>query len=105
MARRVSAAAFAKTLEAYAARFRRDIEARVSGFDPDPSARRARVVRARDDFPFFARAYFPHHIRDWERVAPSSFQVWLAEELPLIVEAGRASTSPSRPRAAGKDLC
>jgi len=88
MARRVSAAAFAKTLEAYAARFRRDIEARVSGFDPDPSARRARVVRARDDFLFFARAYFPHHIRDWERVAPSSFQVWLAEELPLIVEAG-----------------
>lgn len=44
-------------LVAFAAQLRQRIEAEVSGFSPDPTARTARRQRAHDDFGFFTQTY------------------------------------------------
>ncbi len=46
-----------------AANFRRQIEAEVDGFDPNPAASAERRKRARDDYEYFARTYFPHYVK------------------------------------------
>jgi predicted phage terminase large subunit-like protein len=59
---RLSTRQFAQQLADLAAGFRQQIEASVSGFDPDPAASRARRKQADKDFEFFARTYFPHYV-------------------------------------------
>lgn len=81
---------FERSLEEYAAQFRAEIEARVEGFDPDPTAGRIRVAKALESFRFFALTYFPHYLRNQDRVRPSVFQEWLIENLPATVTAEEA---------------
>ncbi|MCC7413355.1 MAG: phage terminase large subunit [Gammaproteobacteria bacterium] len=58
---KLSSREFARQLADLAAGFRREIEAQVTGFDPDPAASRRRRERAHGDLEFFARTYFPHY--------------------------------------------
>ncbi|EPH0742160.1 phage terminase large subunit, partial [Pseudomonas aeruginosa] len=46
-----------------AGEFRRQIEAEVAGFDPDPKASAVRRERASADYEYFARTYFPHYVK------------------------------------------
>ncbi len=94
---------FTDQLAEYAIAFRAAIEARVDGFDPDPEASAARAVRALDDFEFFAETYFPHYIRDPDRVGKSVFQEWLISELPDYVAAADPSAlAVAAPRGEAK---
>ncbi|MBF0141315.1 MAG: hypothetical protein HQL74_13680, partial [Magnetococcales bacterium] len=52
---------FLRNLARIADDLRATIEARVTGFDPDPKAQRDRKALAEKDFKFFARTYFPHY--------------------------------------------
>ncbi len=81
MAKKVAQKDFLKTIAAVAAEARRRIEAGCAGFDPDPKAAAARRDRARSDFGFFCRTYFPHHVSS----APSRFHLWSYERLPAVV--------------------
>lgn len=54
---------FEKSLAEYREGFVRNLEARCSGFDPDPAAAKRRRDKGRKEFEYFARTYFPHYIR------------------------------------------
>lgn len=54
---------FNADLAALATAFRMRIESDVSGFDADPTARTARINRAKNDPRFFAQTYFPHYVK------------------------------------------
>ena len=54
---------FEKSLAEYREGFVRNLEARCSGFDPDPVASERRRDKGRKDFEYFARTYFAHYIR------------------------------------------
>ncbi|MBF0422763.1 MAG: phage terminase large subunit [Magnetococcales bacterium] len=71
---------FLRNLERIAADLRATIEARVSGFDPDPKAQHERRALAEKDFKFFAQAYFPHYTQ----YAPSVLHNYLFESLPEL---------------------
>lgn len=58
----VSRRAFLQELAKLADGFRREIEAKVSGFAPDAQASRARRQQADRDLECFARTYFPHYV-------------------------------------------
>lgn len=80
MAEPLSKKAFLEGLRDLADGFRRDIEAQVDGFDPDPEAQAARKVRAKAEFSYFCREYFPHYIK----AQPSKLHEWLFERLPRL---------------------
>ena len=87
MSAKLSRRQFEQQLTEYADSLRRLIETSVVGFSADPDARRDRVLCQADDFAFFARTYFPHHISDG--VAPSAFQAWAFVTLPELVKEPR----------------
>ena len=76
---------FLASLTELAEGFRRDIEAAVEGFDPEPEAQKSRVAQAREDFAFFCREYFPHYIK----AEPSRLHEWLFERLPRLAQERR----------------
>lgn len=85
MAETLSKRAFLEGLRDLADGFRRDIEAQVEGFNPDPEAQAARIARARAGFDFFCRTYFPHYIK----AEPSALHQWLFERLPRLARERR----------------
>lgn len=85
MAERLTKKGFLEDLKNLAEGFRRDIEAQVEGFDPGGEAQAARRDRARGDFAFFAREYFPHYIK----AEPSTLHQWLFERLPRLARERR----------------
>ena len=76
---------FLEGLKALAEGFRRDIEAQVEGFAPDQAAQDGRRQKAREDFAFFCRAYFPHYVTS----EPSLMHRWLYERLPRLAREKR----------------
>lgn len=76
--------AFLDGIAQLAAEYRRQIEAEVDGFAPDPAARQARRDRGHADFEFFARTYFPHYIKH----ANAVLHDFLYQRLPEIVDNG-----------------
>ncbi|ACL71530.1 phage uncharacterized protein [Thioalkalivibrio sulfidiphilus HL-EbGr7] len=96
---KLSTRQFLDSLGELAAEFRRVIEARVTGFDPDPAASRTRRERAHRDFEFFARTYFPHYI-----VHPNSrLHDYLYRRLPEIADSPRSETDAiAAPRGEAK---
>lgn len=91
---------FLAELKAYADAQRTLIEAECEGFDPDPAARDIRATRARDDFRFFAKTYFPHYIKGEESV----FHTWFYDNVPQrITQPGAgALINLSAPRGEAK---
>jgi len=85
MAEPLSKKAFLEGLRDLADGFRRDIEAQVDGFDPGLEAQAARKARAKTDFGFFCREYFPHYIK----AEPSRLHEWLFERLPRLARERR----------------
>src|SRR3546814_3777304 len=77
MARKVKPEDFLKQIAEVAAGLRRDIEAQVDGFDPDPKASAERRRRGKTDFEYFCRTYFPHHARG----DASAFHAFLFDRL------------------------
>jgi predicted phage terminase large subunit-like protein len=59
---------------------RQQVEAKVSGFAADPAAQTKRKAKARADFGFFCRTYFPHYIQ----AEPSLLHTYLFERLPRL---------------------
>jgi predicted phage terminase large subunit-like protein len=85
MAEALTRKGFLDDLRQLAEGFRRDIEAQVEGFDPGAGAQAERQARAREDFGFFCREYFPHYIKD----EPSTLHAWLFERLPRLAKERR----------------
>ncbi|MBP9100488.1 MAG: phage terminase large subunit [Nitrosomonas sp.] len=75
---------FLKQIAELAAQFRTQIEAEVSGFDPDPVAKTQRRERAIKDYEFFARTYFPHYVKH----ANAALHDYLYRRFPEIVDNG-----------------
>lgn len=99
MAERLSKKAFLDDLRQLAEGFRRDIEAQVDGFDPGVEAQDARRARAKADFGFFCREYFPHYIK----AEPSRLHEWLFERLPRLARERRgAKLAMAAPRGEAK---
>ncbi|MFZ5483498.1 MAG: phage terminase large subunit [Pseudomonadota bacterium] len=91
--------AFLDEIARYAGEFRQLIEASVDGFDPDPAARDARRQRARDDFEYFARTYFPHYVTK----ANSRLHDYLYSRLPEIANSPQSETDAiAAPRGEAK---
>jgi predicted phage terminase large subunit-like protein len=91
--------AFLADIGKYAAEFRRQIEAEVDGFDPDPAALQARRERAWNDLEFFARTYFPHYVKK----ANSRLHDYLYKRLPEIADSAQSETDAiAAPRGEAK---
>ncbi|MBF0423845.1 MAG: phage terminase large subunit [Magnetococcales bacterium] len=58
---KISRKTFLTDLSRLASTLRATIEARVSGFDPDPAAKAIRRKQAGESFRFFVETYFPHY--------------------------------------------
>lgn len=78
---------FLQALADLSATLRQQIEADCQGFAADPEASRQRRERAKDDFVFFRRTYFPHYVRTSSDGGDSLLHQWLDTELPAIIEA------------------
>jgi predicted phage terminase large subunit-like protein len=96
---RISSREFARQLAELAAGFRQQIEAQVSGFDPDKAASRARRKRADAEFEYFARTYFPHYV-----TKPNSrLHDYLYTRLPEIADSAKSETDAiAAPRGEAK---
>ncbi|MCG9026500.1 hypothetical protein LH440_11440, partial [Laribacter hongkongensis] len=75
---------FLAGLAQLAAGYRRQIEAEVDGFDPDPARRLERRQRAQASFRYFAQTYFPHYVK----CAPASVHDYLFERFQTVVDNG-----------------
>lgn len=75
---------FLESISLLVAEYRRQIEADVDGFAPDPAARVARRVKADKDLEFFARTYFPHYVKH----PNAELHDYLYARLPEIVDNG-----------------
>ncbi len=73
---------FLEELQAFADAQRDLIEAEVSGFPTDETARDLRRTRAQHDFEFFARTYFPHYIKGEKSV----FHSWFYDTVPGLID-------------------
>lgn len=92
--------AAAADLAAFAAQLRQRIEAEVSGFSPDPTARSQRRKRGHADFGYFTQTYFPHYIRSPHR---SKLHDYLFVRLPAIVASSKGETDAiAAPRGEAK---
>jgi predicted phage terminase large subunit-like protein len=89
---------FLKSVSALAAEYRHKIEAEVQGFDSDAAAACERAARAREDFEFFARTYFPHYVQS----APSVFHAWMFANFPRLVGGTGRKTAIAAPRGEAK---
>lgn len=96
---KLSSREFAKQLTDLAAGFRQQIEAQVSGFNPDPAASKARRQRADQDFEYFARTYFPHYV-----TKPNSrLHDYLYQRLPEVANSDKSETDAiAAPRGEAK---
>jgi len=74
--------AFLADIAQLANEFRRQIEAAVDGFDPDPAASRTRRKRAFGDYEYFARTYFPHYVKNGNALLHD----YLYKRLPELVD-------------------
>lgn len=74
---------FLEDLAAFAEGQRQQIEAEVTGFLPNDSARAERVLRSQTDFRFFATTYFPHYVKGSE----SLFHTWYYDNVPKLIDA------------------
>ena len=92
------ASEFNAQLQLLAAQFRAQIEANVSGFEPDPAAAAARVKRAEHDYRFFVETYFPHYAK----AAPSVLHAYLYERLPQIAATTGTRDAIAAPRGEAK---
>jgi len=72
--------AFTAELAQFAKQHRAQIEAEVTGFDPDPAASLARRQQAMNDFAWFAQTYFPHYLKK----PPAELHRYLFKRLPQI---------------------
>lgn len=92
--------AFLQELAQLAASLRTQIEAEVSGFDPDPVACQKRRKTAQDDYGFFVETYFPHYVRSPSR---SKLHDYLFARLPAIVASEKSETDAiAAPRGEAK---
>lgn len=73
---------FLQELQAFADAQRDLIHAECEGFATDEDARVERRTRARRDFEFFTRTYFPHYVKS----APSVFHQWFNAEVPRLID-------------------
>ncbi len=73
---------FLKQIAELAAQFRTQIEAEVSGFNPDAAAKKQRRERAFKDYEFFARTYFPHYVKHEN----AALHDYLYKRFPEIVD-------------------
>ncbi|MFG8243731.1 hypothetical protein ACEOQ4_33345, partial [Pseudomonas aeruginosa] len=78
----MKAKSFLSELTELAVQFRRQIEAEVAGFDPDPKASAARRERASADYEYFARTYFPHYVKRGNALLHD----YLYKRLPELVD-------------------
>lgn len=74
---------FLQELKAYADEQRRLIEAECDGFSTDHAARDKRATRARNDYEFFCKTYFPHYIKG----EASAFHRWFFDTVPGLLDA------------------
>lgn len=98
--KKLSRKAFLRELAQLGVSQRALIEARVSGFEVNPTAAAARRERSKRDFRFFCETYFPHFIN--AAIEPSKFQLD-AYALPVKLQdtpGGRAAVAA--PRGEGK---
>ncbi|SOD42318.1 phage terminase large subunit [Nitrosovibrio sp. Nv4] len=84
MANRSARREFLDGIANLAAEYRRQIEAGVDGFAPDPAARQKRVKKANHDLEYFARTYFPHYVKH----ANAQLHEFLYKRLLEIVDNG-----------------
>lgn len=90
---------FLAELNAYADEQRKLIEAECDGFSPDPAARDIRRTRARTDFRYFCRIYFPHYIKG----AESLFHAWFYDRVPGLIDSPQGQLMDiSAPRGEAK---
>ncbi|MBP6897391.1 MAG: phage terminase large subunit [Pseudacidovorax sp.] len=73
---------FLDELRAYADEQRRLVEAECDGFSPDHAARDQRASRARHDYKFFTKTYFPHYVKSEESV----FHAWFFDNVPKLID-------------------
>lgn len=73
---------FLAELASYADAQRELIKAECDGFATDATARDIRATRARTDFRFFCRTYFPHYIKGEE----SLFHGWFFDHVPALID-------------------
>jgi len=62
---------------------RNTIELECEAFDTDPAASKARRERARNDYEFFCRTYFPHYV---PTAFFSLFQQFIFKRLPEVID-------------------
>ena len=79
---KISTKNFLSDIVQLAANFRRQIEAEVDGFDPNPAASSERRKRAKDDYEYFARTYFPHYVKKGNALLHD----YLYKRLPEMVD-------------------
>lgn len=90
---------FLAELEAYAQAQRELIDAECAGFATSHAARDQRATRARGDFRFFARTYFPHYVKGDE----SLFHTWFYDTVPGLIDAPKGQlVNISAPRGEAK---
>ncbi|MEO5355227.1 MAG: phage terminase large subunit [Magnetococcus sp. XQGC-1] len=77
--------AFQTELAALAAELRRHVERHVPGFSTEPEVQRRRQRRARKEFQYFAKTYFPHYISRHDSV----LHTYLYDRLPRLLQARR----------------
>ncbi|MEO5341656.1 MAG: phage terminase large subunit [Magnetococcus sp. MYC-9] len=74
---------FQTELAALAERLRRHVEQNVPGFSSQPEVQRRRQRRARKEFQYFAKTYFPHYISRHD----SLLHTYLYNRLPRLIQA------------------
>lgn len=75
---------FLKDIAMLAAEYRRQIEAEVDGFNPDPAASKQRREQAMASFRFFAQTYFPHYVKH----SPATVHDYLFDRFQEVVDNG-----------------
>lgn len=94
---------FLQSIALLADQYRRQIEAEVAGFDPNPQAiaeRRAKVFDPVHGFEFFVNTYFPHYVRSPEK---SELHEYLFFRLPELIQSDKNETdATAAPRGEAK---
>jgi len=90
---------FLEELRDFAEGQRTLIEAECEGFATGVDARKGRIERARNDYEFFCRSYFPHYIKP----SLSEFHQWFYKAFPKLADKpGGALANVSAPRGEAK---
>ena len=76
-----SSKAFQQEVQRLAEGLRQRIEAEVAGFSADPKKAANRSARAKQNFRYFCKTYFPHYISRHDSV----LHTWLYNRLPSLV--------------------